>query len=153
MTRSWEEVKRIKSCGVYLFPDMIYVVASARTVPGFDIHSEPVFKMERGAQASVLGEKVIAALNAFRFDVPPPGPGSKDVGPLLKQTGLRSWKQLEARALHISVTLDGEIIRVIPTARDLRHGGYNFKPDLTCECVLDRQEIGTTLLQALEKCS
>jgi len=123
MTRSWEELKRIKSCSVYLFPDMIYVVASARTVPGFDIHSEPVFKVERNVQPSVLGDRVVTALNAFQFDVPPPSPRSKDVGPLLKRTGLRSWKQLEARALHISVTLDGEIIQVIPTARDLRHGG------------------------------
>jgi len=151
--RSWEELKRIKSCGVFFFPDAIYIVAAARTVPGFEIDSEPVFKLDRRSPPLCLGDAVLSALKAYRMDVAPPGPSSKNISPFLKQTGKKSWKQLEKTALHARVSLDGATMQIIPTERDARLGGYSHRPDLACECSLDAQDIGTTLLRALEQCS
>jgi hypothetical protein len=151
--RSWEELKRIKSCGVFFFPDTIYVVAAARTVPGFEIDSEPVFKLDRQCPPVTLGDAVLCALKAHRIDVAPPGPSSKIMSPLLKQTGKKSWKQLEKYALHASVSLDGATMQIIPTERDTRVGGYSHRPDLACECSLGAQDIGATLLRVLGRCS
>ena len=150
---SWEELKRIKSCGVFLSVDTIYVVAASRTVPGFEIDSEPVFKLDRHCPPPSLGNAVLDALKAYRMDVAPPGPSSKRMSPFLKQTGKKSWRQLEENTLHASVSLDGATIQIIPTERDARLGGYSHRPDLARECSLDDQDIGTTLLRIFEQCS
>jgi hypothetical protein len=150
---TWEEIKRIRSCGVYFFPDAVYVVALARTVPGFEIHSEPVLKVNRDAGPACFGDAVVAALDSYRLDIDPPDPRSKNVGPLLKRTGLRSWKQLEKKAVHVSVSLDRGKVQVIPSMRDRQHGGYAYRPDLACECAPTPGEIGATMLRALECCS
>lgn len=151
--RNWEEIKRIKSCGVFFLPEAIYVVAAARTIPGFEIDAEPVLKLDRQCPPSALGDTVAAALNSYRIDVAPPDPSSKNIGPLLKETGKKSWKQLERSALHARVMLNGTTIKVMPTERDARRGGYSHRPDLACECSLDTYDIGTTLLLVLERCS
>jgi hypothetical protein len=151
--RSWEELKRIKGCGVFFFPDAIYVVAAARTVPGFEIDSEPVFKLDRQCPPLSLGDAVLSALKAYRMDVAPPGPSGKNISPFLKQTGKKSWKQLERIALHASISLDGATMHIIPTERDASRGGYTHRPDLASECTLDAQDIGTTLLRVFEQCS
>jgi len=151
--RSWEELKRIKSCGVFFFPDAIYVVAAARTVPGFEIDSEPVFKLDHRCPPVSLGDAVLSALKAYRMDVAPPGPSSKHMSPFLKQTRKKSWKQLEKVALHASVSLDGAAVQIIPTERDPRLGGYSHRPDLACESPLHAHDIGTTLLRVFEQCS
>jgi hypothetical protein len=96
--RPWEQIRQIKRCGIYLFPEGIYVVGAARTVPGFCIQSEPIFKLERKTSTVQLGE-VIAALKAFRIDVASPDPGSRNTSPLWARTHMRSWKQLERTAL------------------------------------------------------
>jgi hypothetical protein len=88
--RNWEELKRIKGCGVFFFPDAIYVVAAARTVPGFEIDSEPVFKLDRQCPPLSLGDAVLSALKAYRMDVAPPGPSGKNISPFFKQTGKKS---------------------------------------------------------------
>jgi len=151
--RTWEEIKRIKSCSVYFFPDVAYIVAAARTVPGFEIDAEPIFDVRREAAPSKLGDAIIAALNSYQLDVSPPDPRSKNVGPLLKRTGLKSWKQLEKKGLHVRVSLDGAAVRVMPTMRDPVRGGYEHKPDLAFECELVPADIGVATLQALERCS
>jgi len=151
--RGWEELKRIKSCDVYFFPDAIYVVASARTVPGFEIDSEPVFKLDRQIPPPAVGDAIIAALNSFRIDVAPPDPRATKWSPLLIRAERKSWKQIEKVALHVTVSLDGATVRVMPTERDARRGGYAHRPDLACDCTLQPEDIGMTVLGALERCS
>jgi hypothetical protein len=122
--RPWEQIKQIKRCGIYLLPEGIYVVGTARTVPGFCIESEPIFKLERKTSTVQLGEAVIAALKAFRIDVASPDPGSRNTSPLLARTHMRSWKQLERTALLVEISFDGDAVQVMPTSRDLDRGGY-----------------------------
>ena len=152
-TRTWEEIKRIRSCSVYFFPDSVYVVALARTVPGFEIGSEPVLELNRDLTPSGLEDAVVAALNAYQVDVAPPDPRRKYNGPLLKRTGTRSWKQIEKTAALVVVSLDGNIIRAMPTIRNPRQQGYAHRPDLACECALTPAGIGATIMRALESCS
>jgi hypothetical protein len=146
-------LKQIKECGVYFFTDAIYVVAAARTIPGFCIDSEPIFRLERQSTPIELGEAIIAALNAFRLDVAPPDPRQTNTGPLLQKTRMRSWKELERRALLVAASMDGDAVRVTPTARDYKRGGYDYRPNLARECALDAVDVGTTTLRAVEDCS
>jgi len=151
--RPWEQIKQIKRCGIYLLPDGIYVVGTARTVPGFCIESEPIFKLERKTSTVQLGEAVIAALKAFRIDVASPDPGSRNTSPLLARTHMRSWKQLERTALLVEISFDGDAVQVMPTTRDLDRGGYQHRPDFSCECGLKPEDIGATSFRVLECCS
>ncbi len=151
--RSWEELKQIKSCGVFFLSEAIFVVAAARTVPGFEIDSEPAFKLDRRTPPSKLGDVIVTALNSHRIDVLVPDTGSNQVSPLLEITGMKSWNELEHAATHVSIRLDQGIVRVIPTARDPRHGGYVHLPDQAFECADQPQDIGNTVLAMLERCS
>jgi hypothetical protein len=97
--QTWEEIRRIRSCCVFLFLDVVCVVAAPRTAPGSEIDCEPVFEINRGAVPSCLGDAVVAALKSYRLDVTPPDFRRETVSPLLKRTGLTSWRQLEKKAV------------------------------------------------------
>lgn len=149
--RTWEEIKRIKSCGVFLAGENVYVAASARTIPGFEIDSEPIVTLDRNSPPALLGDAVLAALDSFRFDVEPPDPRVQRQSPLLKQSGFRSWKQFEKSVLYVLVRLDHSVF-VTPTVREPRRG-YAHRPDLECECSTVAQDIGKTLLKAFALCT
>lgn len=151
--RSWEELKKIKSCGVFFVPDAIYVVSAARTIPGFCVDCEPVFKVSIEGSPSALGDAVLSALNAFRLDVPPPSPEETTFSPLLSCVGKKSWKEIERVARHVTVSLDENKVSVIPTERDPRNRGYMHRPDLSSQCIPDAGLIGVALLGVLEHCS
>lgn len=151
--RSSKDVKQIRTCSIFFFPDEIYVVPSARTAPGFTIDSEPVVKLDRASAPSVIGEAVVTALNSFRMDVPAPDPRSKTPSPLLRLTREKSWTAIEKIALHVTVSLDGDKVSVMPTEHDTSHGGYAHRPDVAADCTLDSAEIGAAALRALEHCS
>jgi hypothetical protein len=151
--RPWEQLKQIKRCGIYFFPDGIYVAATARTVSGFCIETEPIFKLERQTSTVQLGEAVISALKAFRIDVASPDPRSRNTSPLLARAHMRSWKQLERTAQLVEISLDGDAVHVMPTERDLDRGGYQHRPDFACQCRLKPEDIGVTSLRVLERCS
>lgn len=150
--KPWAEIKRIKTCGVFVVGEIVYVAASSRTIPGFEIDSEPILKVDRNGPLSALGNAVLTALDSFRSDVEPPDPRARRKSPLLGPTGFRSWKQFETNALHVRVHLDHNIF-VTPTARDTEHGGYLHRPDLECECSTEALDIGKTLLKALALCT
>jgi len=137
---------------VFFLPKAIYVVASARTNPGFEISVEPAYELDRSSSSAHLGDSIVSALNSFQMDVPPPDPRSMNRSPILKTLKAKSWRQFEAAALHVIVILDGEKIEVTPTARDTARGGYTPRPDLTCECTFEAQRIAETVLGVLEHC-
>jgi hypothetical protein len=54
--KSWEELKRVRTCGVFALPEKVYVVSSSRTVPGFDL------AWECGAEAEEIARALLQAL-------------------------------------------------------------------------------------------
>lgn len=151
--QSWEELTRIKSCGVFFMRSTIYVVASARTIPGFEISVEPIFELNRSSPAADLGEAIISALNSYRMDMPPPSPRGVNRSLVLRSFNMKSWRQLERAALYIHVTLDDEIVGVMPATRDAKRGGYIHRPNEAAQCAFRSEEIGKTVFSILERCS
>jgi len=140
----------MKNCGVYATESDVYVVSLARTIPGFELVSEPMFKARRD-EPSALGEAVLSALNAYKEGVAAPDPRAKIPSPFLKYSGFRSWKAVERSALHLSVRWNGPGVSIIPTVRD-EHAGYAHKPDLAVTSSPEPSAIGEALLKALALC-
>ena len=138
----------MQTCGVYATENDLFVVSMAKTVPGFELDVEPMYKTSRKDQAAAIGQLVVAALDAYREGVPAPDPRSKVPSPLLQFAGFRSWKALEKAALNLLISRNGARVTVMPTARQPR-GGYAHKPDLAISATAEPGAIGHAVEQAL----
>lgn len=151
--KNWKElVKGRKSCAVYFLPARICVIASARTLSGFEISVEPVFELDRASSHRELNTAVLSALRAFQTDVEPPDPRKKDSSPVLRHLKMKTWRQLEREALLVEVRQDRQKLWAMSTSRDKRLGGYKHLPDKIFESDGEEQ-IGAASLLALRECS
>lgn len=138
----------MQTCGVYATESDLFVVSMAKTVPGFELDVEPMFKTSRKDQAAAIGQLVVAALDSYREGVPAPDPRGKVPSPLLQFAGFRSWKALEKAALNVLISRNGARVTVVPTARQPR-GGYAHKPDLAISATAEPGAIGQAVEKAL----
>jgi hypothetical protein len=141
----------VKACGVYFRGDAVFVISSAKTVPGFLIDSQPMFKLGRGEPPAVWGEAVLRALDSFREGVPMETAPRTAGREFLDFTGFKSWSTFAGKALHLSIAYDGKEVMVIPTVRS--HGGFNHLPEQAVRCPPHPPAVGEALLEALGHCS
>lgn len=141
----------METCGVYFRGDAVYVIASARTVPGILISSEPMFKLGRADPPRVIGEAVLAALDSFREGVPMPEDYRSVTGALVKFTGFKTWNAFARSASHLPVVRRGGEVEVIPTLRS--QGGFDHLPDKALKSPPEAEAVGQTLFEALKLCS
>jgi hypothetical protein len=140
-------IKEIPSCSVFIRKKDILVASLARTAAGFEIITDPVFKLV-GESAFGVGKAVLECIKTYQVDVASPGPGmAKLPNPLLRIAGCKSWSQLEKRSLNVLVNLDSESISAIPTRHEVG-GGFSHLNDLVVKCEMNAEEVGHAVLKA-----
>ena len=141
------------SCDVFIRDKDILVASSARTIPGFDIIVDPVFKLARNEPATAVGKAVLEALRAYRVGVPAPGPDmGKMPNPLLKLAGCRSWGQLDRASINVLINLCADYVLAIPTHKELNRG-FSHLNELAVKCDLTARAIGDAVMNAASRCT
>ena len=141
----------MKACEVYFRGDTVFVNAMAKTVPGFLITSEPMFRLGREEQPAAWGQAVLKALESFRQGVPMPEAPRTANQEFLAFAGVKSWSAFARSALHLSLAYDGREVSVIPTTR--AHGGFDHLTDQAVRSLPEPQALGEALLEGLRLCS
>ena len=142
----------MRICNVYLRGNETLIMSAAKTIPGFEIHAEPVFRLVDDQPDAAVGHAVLKALDSYREKVPPPSPEVRGQDPVLRSAGVSSWGQLERSSSNILITEEAGMIKAIPTQR--RPGGaYLHLNNLAIQCRADAEEIGAALRQAVAFCS
>jgi hypothetical protein len=141
-------MKKIASCNVFFRKKDILVASSARTTAGFEIITDPVFKLERSQSAQAIGQVVLESMNAYRIDVPPPGPDMNSMpNPLLDIAGCRSWTQLDKSSINVMVNRYPDFVVAVPTQRDVG-GGAKHLNEIAIECEATVEKVGEAVLKA-----
>ncbi len=141
----------MESCGVFVDKDFVYVVGTAKTVPGFTVESGSMTKLPRSGEAGKVGRTVLAALWAYKEGVAAP-PSRKVLDKrFLEFTGHRSRRRFEDACRYLLVQHDGRQVKVTPTAHG-RAGGFTFKPGEAMPCNAEPEAITKALWKALERC-
>jgi hypothetical protein len=124
------------------------VVSEQKNVFGILQTGDALARLDPTASPRELGQAVIAALAAYRENVPgqlyvqgvkrPPDP-------LLKFSGSRSWKALEKNAQYFTVSAQGSTARVTPSMPG-KTGGFLHLSNQGIESVLAPDEVGSAIL-------
>jgi hypothetical protein len=141
-----------RTCVVYLRKDELFIVSAAMTTHGFEIDDAPVCRLAADQAEATIGEAVLRALDAYRTNVPPPGPAGRHPDPVLQFVGVKSWGQLERSSRSISINDESGSIRAIPTRR-LPAGGYDYLDELAVQCQAVPEQIGAAIRQVAPSCS
>lgn len=138
----------MKACEVYVRDDAIYVFSESETVLGWGISSEPRMKLARNASPKVLGEAIVAALNASQKAVPQPEDIRDVTNEVLSFTGFKTWKAFAKNARLFLIAYDGTEVQIIPTVA-AEGGAFDHLPDKAIKCGLIPEDIGQTLIDML----
>lgn len=137
-----------QSCNVFVSKNQVIVATVAMTTHGFEIDSEPVYRLLADVSNSDLGKAVLNALRSYRKDVSPPGPDtSAQESPVLRLAGFRRWSQLERISRNVFVEQQNDRLKAIPTTRP-HEGGFVHQNALAVECGLTPEEIGKAVREA-----
>lgn len=139
---------KIASCNVFFRKKDILVASSARTTAGFEIITDPVFKLEIPQSPLRIGEVVLESMKAYRLDAPPPGPDMNEMpNPLLEIAGCRSWAQLDRSSVNVMVNRFPDFIIAVPTRRELGRGVRHLN-DLAIKSETTGEKVGEAVLKA-----
>jgi hypothetical protein len=138
----------MRSCGTYIRKDEIFIHASAKNTFGIHQTCEPFSRIAQPVSPQELGEKILAALDAYREGVPgelyvrgvkrPPDP-------FLAFTKARSWKQFERGTNYFLITADDSEVEIIPSTPAAK-GGFLHRPNDAARCPAQADKIGRALL-------
>jgi hypothetical protein len=137
---------------LYVGDERIIVLSHCASSTGANSASPPIIILPRDAAAERIGESVLQALNAFRFDRDEQSVA--DAGPAaVTQAGFRSWTALERGAAHLSVSMAADGQAVITPFRAQLYGGYSGANQDAKSCATDPAAIGSQILALVEKCT
>ena len=143
----------MRHASVYLRDDAIYVVSSAKDVFGISHHGEWRVRLAQPASARELGDAILAALAAYRENIP----GTTYVRgakvpphPFLLFAGFKSWKAFEKGTTYVMVADTDGRVEIVPSIAGSR-GGYLHQPDRAVHCSLNAEEIGRRVLGQAER--
>lgn len=142
------------SASAYLYEARIIVHANNRTYNNFGWNSEPVASISCDSSRSEIGRLIRSTVPASHWDATSPDPLGSD-NPVLQAAGVRSWTNLERKALLILFELQDGTITIIPNRATLRGEGkgwigLNDKTHFPDECT--DTELGDAALKAFEMC-
>jgi hypothetical protein len=138
----------VRHASVYVRDDAIYVVSSAKNVFGISHHGEWRVRLAQPASARELGDAILAALAAYRDNIP----GTTYVRgaklpphPFLLFAGFKSWKAFEKGTTYFMVAETEGRAEIVPSTAGSK-GGYLHHPDRAVHCPLNADEIGSRVL-------
>jgi hypothetical protein len=141
----------MKSASVYRRAGVYFVHPLAGCRGGMPcLFSEPVFKLDPSAGATVLGETVMAALQACRHDAPWPREWKGFVKPLHDAAGVRSEAAFYKGLLHVRVDVSGMMLNITPTSSkgSLRGSSPIMEKIISTE-LADAASLGALVLKSL----
>jgi len=139
----------MKHAGVYVRDDAIYVVSSAKDVFGISHHGEWRVKLAQPVSAHELGDAILAALAAYRENIPGATyvRGAKPPPhPFLVFAGFKSWNAFEKGTTYLMVSETDGRAEIVPSTAGSR-GGYLHHPERAVHCPLNAEEIGSCLVR------
>ncbi|HEY4252132.1 MAG TPA: hypothetical protein VGM87_13050 [Roseomonas sp.] len=127
--------------------------AASRSVAGGWINWGDVFIAIPESPADI-GGKAITALRQSRIDVPHPAQSEwgKVQAPILNAAGARSWTAFAKGTKAVMLELEGDSVRLEPTADYGRRGG-TMLPDQAITCRFTEDVLGPALLRAFAICT
>jgi hypothetical protein len=140
----------MRGASVYVRDDYIYVVSSAKDVFGISQHGDWRVKLAQPVSTRELGDAILAALSAYRENVPGTTyvRGAKvrsQPHPFLLFAGFKSWKAFEKGATYFNVSEKNGRAEIIPSMAAPR-GGYLHQPERAVYCPLSAEEIGSCVV-------
>lgn len=148
-------MKNYESAAVYLRGDKIIVNPISQTITGVGIGTEPFEVLDEKVSPTSLGEAVLGALEAARFDIPHPLPNewSSFAKPLYKAARVRSWAKFVQGAIYCDVTRGVEGFSIEPSRNMGARGGFQPIPgqdELRIPASASAEEIGAAVRKALD---
>lgn len=142
----------MKSAYALLRKGKILIQSYSKAITGLWIATGPVYVIDEG-HPDELGAKIRDALHGSIKGMRHPSQAEwKTVqAPMLEAAGVKTWTTLAKSAKSVGLELDGEIVRMLPTAGYGNNGGKSL-PEKAVECDFDNDELGSALVLAFERC-
>ena len=149
-----------RTASAYKSLDKIVIHSHGRTPAGFYVACDPYFKLACDASAEDCGKTVLAALNAYRFEVPQPESNewTEMTRALVRGVGAKSHKQLQLNAICCGILEHAARLAIEPTHnRGTTGSSKGFQPINEALVIAARDassaEIGTALLRGFDLCT
>lgn len=139
----------------YLIADRVCMHPDSYTKDGFGFGHEPAICVNNLNDVAAIGHALNEVLAASRKDVRPPDmnkPASERFGFFLKAAKVRSYRELNDKAKHVSIGRDGRTVRFLPSRREKRGFGFLPRDRMISVEAADAAVLGATLLEAFERC-
>jgi hypothetical protein len=139
-----------KSTTVTLCKGRYFVTAYDQVITGGSLIDDQIIELESGEENEVR-LAVEAALARSRFGIPvPPEPDEKQVPPMLKATGCRSWTELTRLSKIVDVHLENNVITVTPMENGGRARGHVWIEEAEVKIPEGSSDLGKVILQAFQ---
>jgi hypothetical protein len=139
-----------KSANVTLCKGKYFVAAYNQVKTGGSMIDEQIEKLVSGDE-NEMRLAVEASLARSRFGIPvPPEPDAKEVPPMLKATGCRSWTQLTKLSKIVDIHLENNIVTVTPMENGGRARGHVWMTEAEVKIPEGSHDLGNVILRAFE---
>jgi hypothetical protein len=149
----------IRCANVYERPDRYIVCPQSRTRDGVWILDEPIVPMRSPVSTSLLGDAVLAALEASRVDVQHPESSQlrPRIAPFLRAAGVRSYAALQREARLVVVSRTETQVSVVPCRNRGATGPDRGYEEISGDAMaIERdpssESMGSAVVAAFKKC-
>ena len=132
-----------------------YIIhSSSKVINGFNIATEPYFKLDITSPLSDVVRKLLEAMRASKEGLPNPTNWNEFQKEYLKNIGLRSHKDLYKGYIFCDIFEENEKILITPTVNKGIDGGFSYLPDKTVQISSNKSidEICDALKKAIDAC-
>jgi hypothetical protein len=139
-----------KIAEVSLCKGRYFVAAYNEVISGGAMIDDQIVELSSGEE-NELRLAVEAALARSQFGIPvPPEPAEKQVPPMLKATGCRSWTELTRLSKIVDVHLENNVITVTPMENGGRARGHVWMKEFEVKIPEGSSDLGKVILQAFQ---
>jgi hypothetical protein len=140
----------MKACNVYWLPDRILIVGMDETDAKFYKLVGPVVKLEFHASQNSIGQAVLAAAANSKQGTPAQSLGERIVPSILRQAGLKSWKEFSLYSRECLVEVRAGRVRLTPAIRS-GDGAALHQCDQIVETDSSPEQLGSELFALLSR--
>ncbi|MFM1976982.1 MAG: hypothetical protein RL145_1828 [Pseudomonadota bacterium] len=139
-----------KIAEVSLCKGRYFVAAYNEVITGGAMIDDLIVELDSGDE-NEMRLAVEAALARSRFGIPvPPEPAEKQVPPMLKVTGCRSWAERTRLSKIVDVQLENKVITVTPMENGGRARGHVWIEEAEVKIPEGSPDLGKIILQAFK---
>ncbi|KZN34366.1 hypothetical protein N480_22445 [Pseudoalteromonas luteoviolacea S2607] len=141
----------MKRASAYYRKGKIFLHSSSKTEQGVWILSEPAVVLDYNECVNELGEVLLDVLSKSKSGIRHPQNWSDLCSPVLKLTGVKSWRAFSKSAKCVEIDLIGENVELFPTINHGATEGFEAVDSLLIKkCASDCNDLGLALLEAIE---